>query len=323
MSRSWSPVSRRATTSISGASPKFDVGIKGDPGIVSTMVSDASGITITGANEAALQVILRAERRTRRKDRGLRFAVPLITAVIFGLVWQFAAVHSHAFMFPTAMQTVRALFREIHTSSVWSAMGSTGEGMAIGFGISFAIGIVLGLIMAQMDKLDRGVNIYLGIFLVTPMAGIIPLLLIATGLTLTTRVLVVIVFVLPFVAINTRAGVRAVPRELIEMARCFGASRRQIWRCVILPGSIPALATAARLGVARAFEGAIIVELLLVPVGIGGRILSDEDQFLGPDLYATILFVVLLALGFMAIVRQLEAMLIGGFNGRAPSARKR
>jgi NitT/TauT family transport system permease protein len=76
------------------------------------------------------------------------------------------------------------------------------------------------------------------------------------------------------------------------MARAFCATEAQIWRRVLLPGALPAVMTAIRLGLARGVAGMVTVELLLVAVGLGQLILAFRADFDAASLYATILVVV-------------------------------
>ena len=76
------------------------------------------------------------------------------------------------------------------------------------------------------------------------------------------------------------------------MARSFGASERQLWRTVVLPGALPAVVTGLRLGLGRAFTGMIAVELLLVAVGVGRLILDFQGVFDAGAVYAIVLLLV-------------------------------
>jgi NitT/TauT family transport system permease protein len=90
------------------------------------------------------------------------------------------------------------------------------------------------------------------------------------------------------------------------MARAFCASEAQIWRRVLVPGALPAVMTALRLGLARAVAGMVTVELLLVAVGVGQLILRFRADFDAGSLYATILLVVAEAVLLIRLASLLE-----------------
>jgi len=148
---------------------------------------------------------------------------------------------------------------------------------------------------------------YLSILLVTPMAALIPIIIMATGLGLGSRTLVVFTFALATITINTRAGVRMVEPGWIEMARAFGATERQLWRRVLLRGARPAVLMGLRLGLIRAVSGMVTMELLLVAVGVGRLINDFQGNLEGAEMYATVLVVVAEAVLLTQVFRKLEA----------------
>jgi NitT/TauT family transport system permease protein len=111
------------------------------------------------------------------------------------------------------------------------------------------------------------------------------------------------------IAVNTRTGVRTLQAGWIEMARSFGATERQLWWTIVLPGALPAIVTGLRLGLGRAFTGMIAVELLLVAVGVGRLILEFQGAFESGAVYAVILFLVVEAVALLRLLRYVERRL--------------
>ena len=144
----------------------------------------------------------------------------------------------------------------------------------------------------------------------------------AFGLTLTSRVLLVVVFAIPMLIVNARAGVRQVDPALIEMSTSFMASERKIWRRVLLPGALPAIMTGVRLGVGRAITGMVIIELLLFAVGIGNLIINARGEFDGPTLYGVVILIVIESLILISIARWLERR-VGALGDRVGPGRLR
>jgi NitT/TauT family transport system permease protein len=138
------------------------------------------------------------------------------------------------------------------------------------------------------------------------MAGLIPLFIIALGLTLNSRLLVVFVFAFPFITVNARAGVRSIDPTLFEMAATFGAKPLQVWRHILLPGAMPAIMAGVRIGLARAIHGMVAVELLLMAVGVGRLIMKYQADF-DPDLlFATVLIVIAEAVLLIELAKRFE-----------------
>jgi NitT/TauT family transport system permease protein len=217
----------------------------------------------------------------------LRIAGGLVVAAI----WEIAGRHSQSLLLPSFTETVVALRTLMFSTALWSALWVSNEALVLGFAAALAIGIPVGLTLGRWRAVARWLDPYVNLLLVLPTAALIPIVFMAGGLGLTARVLVVCIFSLPVVAECARTAVREVDPRLREMARTFGATTAQEWRTVLLPGAVPGLMTGVRLGLARAIEGMVVVELLLVAVGVGRLLLDFQGRFEAGHTYAVILVV--------------------------------
>lgn len=230
----------------------------------------------------------------------------LLTLVIFATAWEVAARSVESLLIPTFLETAQGFVSLAFDPRLWEALFISNQALVVGFSIALLIGIPLGLAIGRFPTLERVTNVFLNILLVSPMAAIIPLLIMSVGIGFTARVILIVMFAVLVMIINARTGVRQVDPKLIEMARSFGASELQIWRRILLPGATPAIMSGIRISIGRAVEGMVIVELLMVSVGIGGLILSFRGRFRGDLLYATIIYVVIEALLLLAVARWFE-----------------
>jgi NitT/TauT family transport system permease protein len=233
----------------------------------------------------------------------------LLTLVLVGSAWEISARAANLLLVPTFSATMIALVDLIVDPKVWRAFAISNQALVIGFAVALLMGIPAGLGAARYRRVEGFVDPYLNILLVTPMAALIPILLMSLGLGLSSRVFLVVVFSIPVVIVNSRAGVRQVDPNLIEMATSFGAGEREVWRKILLPGALPAIMTGVRLGLGRAVTGMVIIELLMVAVGIGGLILNFQGRFQASSLYGVVVLVILEALLLVATVRAIERRL--------------
>ena len=230
----------------------------------------------------------------------------LIVLAIVGTIWQLYALSADLLLVPTFVETMTGVVRLVVDPATLGAFVISNQALVIGFVISVVLGILLGLGAARFSGIEGFVDPYLSILLVTPMAALIPILLMSMGIEIWSRIFLVIVFTIPVVIVNTRAGVRQVDPNLIEMATSFGAKEREIWQKILLPGSLPAIMTGIRLGIGRGVTGMVIVELLMVAVGIGGLILKFQGSFASDLLYGVVILVILEALFLVSTVRFIE-----------------
>jgi NitT/TauT family transport system permease protein len=233
----------------------------------------------------------------------------LIALGIFGSIWQWYAMTHESILVPSFTDTMIALPQLLLSTELWERMWVSNQALVLGFVAACAIGIPIGLLMGRFNRAERFANLYVNILLVTPMAAIIPIILMSTGIrdgALLSRVILVVLFSFVMLIVNSRAGVRQVDPSVIEMARCFGASELQIWRRVLLPGSVPAVMAGVRIGLGRAVTGMVIVELLLIAVGLGNLVQRYEARMMGDYLYALVIIIVAEALLLIQAARWLE-----------------
>ena len=252
----------------------------------------------------------RSARRARNLDRMWGILLPIAVFLVGGFIWQLQTADSRSLIVPTFTETLAGVYELFFVDGeIWSALATSNQAFVLGYAISVLAGVPIGLALARSRLLDDAANPYVSMWLALPTAPLIPLVLMALGLGLSSRVAVVVIFALVYIIINTRAGVRSVDDQLVEMARAFGGTERQIWRRILLPGASPAILAGLRLGMARAIDGMIVAELLLVAVGIGNLFLRYRSSYQGGLMFAAVIAVAIEASILITLMRGLERKL--------------
>ncbi|HEY9470964.1 MAG TPA: ABC transporter permease subunit [Propionibacteriaceae bacterium] len=256
-----------------------------------------------------------ALRRSRSKRRSLVWLIRgLILVGLLG-VWQWYGSTTGGVFVPSVTQTF-GRFPELITSGVLAeSLWSSNVALLVGYPISAIAGLGLGFLIGRKRTADRALSYWLDIAMVIPMVAIVPVVIVGLGLTLTARVAVVILFTLPVIILNSRAAVRIIDQQLVEMADSFGAARRQIWSSVIMPAALPLIFTGLSIGIGRAISGMIVVELILIPVGLGGLLLEFKSTFSGSDLYAVTLVVIAEGVVLTSLAHSLERKITQRMRG--------
>lgn len=251
--------------------------------------------------------------RTRDAATGLRarlsrspWTYRLLVLAVVGGIWQAYASIAQLLLVPKFTDTMIGVVTLAINPDTWAAFMISNQALVVGFAISVLFGVLLGLGAARFRSIEGFVDPYLSILMVTPMAALIPILMMSLGIELSSRVVLVIVFSIPVIIVNSRTGVRQVDPNLIEMATSFGAKEREIWVKILLPSALPAIMTGIRLGLGRGVTGMVIIELLMVAVGIGNLILRFQGNFSADLLYAVVILVIFEALILVSILRFIE-----------------
>lgn len=215
-------------------------------------------------------------------------------AVFVLAVWYLLAATTGGLFLAMPHEIVARLGESTASGELMQYFLPTLQILALGAGLGVLVGIPAGLLIGRMRwayQLSEGP---INIFYTTPLVALIPFFLVILGFTVSTKVLIVFLFTVLPVVINTAAGARAVDRDLVELSHTFCASERTVWRDVIIPGSLPAIVTGLRIGLIHALVGAVLADFYAGASGFGYLIILYSNRFdvtgaLGPVLVLALL----------------------------------
>lgn len=237
-------------------------------------------------------------------------ALRLASVVAFLLAWEWAARVPISFNFPSPAATLRALGALLGSGALLAATLTSAQSLLLGFSTAVLLGVPLGLVMGVVRPLGRVARVYLDLLIALPTAALIPLVILSFGINVISSAVIVFVFSAPFVAMNAYGGVRDVRPQLVELARAFDASWSQLFVRIILPSALPMILAGIRYALSRAFVGLVVAELLLSPFGLGRLIMTSRSMFEHDQMFATVLWTLLLAGAVLAGLARLEARLL-------------
>lgn len=231
--------------------------------------------------------------------------------IVFG-AWEIAGRIPVSYAFPTFLETMSALAVMTLDGTVFTAYGETLKPLIVGVAISAFLGVGLGLWIGLSSRFDW---LFSPIFIVmqaAPLAALIPLLVMAYGIGLTSKVFVVCIMAMPVIVLNTAGAVRHTPSSLKEMGRSFLGTDQDIIMKIILPAASPVIFAGLRLGISAGFIGAILSELKITPTGVGDIITYSRSIADYPSMYAAIFSIIVLAVLFLNLLEKIEIYLFEG-----------
>lgn len=244
----------------------------------------------------------------RHRSLMLKF---LSAVIVFGS-WEIAGRIPVSYAFPTFLESMLALVNLTLDGTIFTAYAETLKPLVIGICISTVLGIGLGLWIGLSAKFDW---LFSPIFIVmqaAPLAALIPLLVMAYGIGITSKVFVVCIMAMPVIVLNTSGAVRNTPSSLKEMGKSFLASDYEIILKIIIPAASPIIFSGLRLGVSAGFIGAILSELKITPTGVGDIITYSRSIADYPSMYAAIFSIIALAVLFLNLLEKVETYLFKG-----------
>src|SRR6185369_957818 len=120
------------------------------------------------------------------------------------------------------------------------------------------------------------------------------------------KILMVASLVFFVVAANTRAGVRDVNPDYINVLRIMGADEKTILRKVILPSAAGWIYASLQVALPWALIGAVIGEMIASDKGMGYQILHSGGILDSTGIFAGLVVLMIIGLTLTHLIRMLE-----------------
>lgn len=228
---------------------------------------------------------------------------------VLGL-WAWAARLAPPGLFASPVEVARAGWGMAATGRLWQAVGASLQVYLLGTGLAIIIGAAIGVAMGIWTTVARTIDIYVHALAATPRVSFIPLIIVALGLGVRAKLLIVFLGAVMPVILNTWSGVRAADPELVEMARATGASRRRVLAHVVLPGAVPYVITGIRIGATIGLINTVVAELYTAITGLGGLLALYGSRFQMAEYLVVVVILALLGAIVTETLRLLERRLL-------------
>lgn len=221
-----------------------------------------------------------------------RNAALLITIAIL-IAWEIAASQRaiSALFFPAPSIIGRTLVRDFSSGVLIEQVALTVGRLLVGFAAGASLGLLLGLLMGWSPRIRRVIQPFVSAIQPLPKISVLPLIMVIFGIGETSRYIVVAMGTFFPVLINTITGVREIAPLHIEVAQSYGASRRLLFRRVILPGALPIILSGIVLGMNMALTITLVTEILNAQKGLGAMIWMAWQTFRTEELYAALIVI--------------------------------
>jgi len=177
---------------------------------------------------------------------------------------------------------------------------------AIGFALGCAFGIAVPFGLRRLPRLTAAVEPYIMASVGVPKYALVPLFILWFGIDDAPKLWLVGLLVFYVVFIAVFAGIRSVPRGLIDMARVAGAGEARIAREVIWNALLPFFFAALKIALPRAVSAAIIGEFLVGNAGLGYMIESSRENFDTTGVFAGIVAATALVLAINGVLALID-----------------
>lgn len=233
------------------------------------------------------------------------------TLALLGL-WQWAArahvINGQLFGSPTGI--VGAFRSAFEAGTLIPDTLTTAYETVVGLIIGSLAGTIAGLALWFTPALARPAEGFSVLLNSVPKIALGPLIVIWFGAGTDSKIWLAAVSTYAVSMIAATAAMREIDRDLVNLFRSLGASRRMMFRKLILPSAVPWIFSTLRMNVGFALIGAIVGEYIASQNGLGHEIFVAGSLFDLNTVWLGIIVLTLLASLMTAVVRLVEERVV-------------
>jgi NitT/TauT family transport system permease protein len=224
-------------------------------------------------------------------EKALWYALGSLAIV---LLWALLGALFPTVIFPSPGETLQALALLARQGVLANAVLVTLGRIVLAFGLSTVAGVGLGILAGLQPRVHGFLKPSADLAMAAPPITWLVLALVWFGTGAAAPIFTVIVVATPVIFANAYAGVRAVDRQLVEMAHVYGARRRDLLQDIYLPAMSPHLFAGLGVAISMGVRVGVMGELLGSDSGIGSALALARIYLDTPQVFAWVLVTVAL-----------------------------
>lgn len=258
-------------------------------------------------------------RRRRLRARLARWRYPFVSALsilgmvgIWALVTGSGLVSSRVLPSPAdVLETGGRIIRNGYADTPllahigWSLYRAT-----MGFLLGVVLAVPVGLLMSYNKTIGAIAQPIFGFFRPIPPIAFIPLMIVWFGIGETSKILLIFAASFNYTVLNSAAGMKSVPEQLIRAGTNLGLTRWQLFTSVMFPAALPAILTGIKTSAAVSWAVLVAAELIAAQAGLGFIITDAGTFFRISDVFIGILIIGAIGLAIELAISTVERRLL-------------
>jgi NitT/TauT family transport system permease protein len=242
-----------------------------------------------------------------------RIGILLALLAVLLLAWQCLYLYAGENALRSPVQTIRAAAVLFSGELFWNHLAETARAFTLALSLAVVLGILLGVWLGYHRLSGELLTPMLVGFASIPKVVLYPLVLLAFGLGLSSRVAFGMMFGVPPIALSTISAVSNIRPVLLKVGRVLGLRPAAMVRIVLIPAVLPEIMTGLRLGFSLCLIGTILGEMFAARRGLGYLLMTaiglhDVDLIMALTLVLTV-FAVCASAVLLTVDRRLRRRL--------------
>jgi sulfonate transport system permease protein len=223
--------------------------------------------------------------------------------VVLLIVWEIVGPFISPIFFTYPSKIAVAFYDLTLSGELPYYLGQSLEVMVYGLSVALIVGIPLGIAMARFRRLDWALDLPINALYATPLVAVVPLLVLWFGIYLKAKIIVVFLFAVFPVLINTYQGVRECDKNMLEVAKSFRSGEWAMWQDVLMPFAVPYIIAGIRLAIGRGLIGMIIAEFYTTISGLGFMITRYANVFEMDKVFVPVIVLMVLGVSLTSLLK--------------------
>lgn len=236
--------------------------------------------------------------------RTLSILSPLTILLLWEFLARFQVIDIRLFSSPSLI--IQTFFPLLFSGELLYNTAISVQRVMLGFLAGAIPGILIGMSMGLSPLVRSAIEPMIAATYPIPKLAIMPLILLVFGLGETSKIFTIAIGVFYLVVINTMAGVLNIDRIYLDVAKNFGASRKDFYLTVAFPGALPMIFAGLKLGMGMALILIVAAEMSAAKAGVGWMIWRSYDMFDIEQMFVALMTLSVLGYIFSIVLDILE-----------------
>lgn len=226
----------------------------------------------------------------------------------FLLLWEVAIRYGwiKVYLYGQPTGVWRELVKGLTTGTLIRDTWVTTQETVLGFLIGGILGSIAGLALWLSPTAAAVLRPLMVALNGLPKISLAPLIIVWFGIGMESKIAVAAIITFIVAMITSFDGSQEIDNDYVRMLKAIGASRFDIFRMVIVPGSLPWIASAFRLNIGFAMIGAVVGEYISAEQGLGYYVYYAGTLYNLNGVWGGIIVLMIVALVLDAIVGWIE-----------------
>jgi ABC-type nitrate/sulfonate/bicarbonate transport system permease component len=226
--------------------------------------------------------------------------ITLLACLVALSCWELAGVSGHisSLFFPVPSVIFKKFIEMAYRGGLVNQLKITLLRLLVGMFLGGGVGLILGFMLGWSNRFRSALDPLVALLHPVPKIAVFPLIMVVFGIGEVSKIVVISLAAFFPIVINAMAGVQQIHPVYFKVAKNYGANSAQVFRKVVVPGSIPSVLAGTRIATNTALVLTITVELLASDRGLGAIIWMAWETLRVEELYVGILAAALLGIGF-------------------------